>query len=135
MNSVDAAIAELDGAALATADILYIGAPRGIDNARINMIVHKFGRTTNYTVGNITSIATDVVVRYRSGRNITFEDQIVITGMGSRSFSAGGDSGSLILERDTGRAVGLLFAGSATHTLANHLTAVLDSMNVELVTA
>ena len=40
------------------------------------------------------------------------------------------DSGSLILDRRTNTAVGLLFAGSATHTLANPIQSVLDALDV-----
>jgi hypothetical protein len=94
------------------------------------MRVHKFGRTSSYTVGHITSIATDVTVGYESG-NFTFEDQIIIVG-DQGSFSAAGDSGSLILERQSNKAVGLLFAGSQTHTIANHIRDVLQALAVTL---
>lgn len=132
-NVVDAAIAELDDNGMASSEILYIGNSAGPGNARRGMIVHKFGRTTAYTVGTITSTATDVIVRYETGE-ITFEDQILMTSAGSRPFSAGGDSGSLIIDRDSGQAVGLLFAGSETHTLANHIGEVLAALQVDLVT-
>jgi hypothetical protein len=41
---------------------------------------------------------------------LRFDDQIEIEGAGSSSFSDGGDSGSLIFDKDRG-AVALLFAG------------------------
>src|SRR5439155_21851052 len=92
----------------------------------IDMRVHKFGRTSSYTVGHIISIATDVTVAYETG-NFAFEDQIVIVG-DRAAFSAAGDSGSLILERQTNHAVGLLFAGSPSHTIANHIADVLQAL-------
>ena len=95
------------------------------------MVVHKFGRTTSYTVGWIKSINTDVTVSYETG-NFTFQDQIIIVGAQGKSFSAAGDSGSLILERSTNKAVGLLFAGSTTHTIANHIDDVLAALKVTL---
>jgi hypothetical protein len=62
-----------------------------------------------------------------------FTGQIMISG---RRFSAGGDSGSLIVTRDAcPRAVGLLFAGSATATIANPIGAVLSSLGVSMVGA
>jgi hypothetical protein len=130
MNKVDCAIAKGTSAAILSRDILHIGPPTGSAAAVFDMRVHKFGRTTSYTVGRVTSIATDVTVTYEAG-NITFEDQIIIQG-DPGSFSAAGDSGSLILERQTNRAVGLLFAGSSTHTIANHIQDVLAALSVTL---
>lgn len=95
------------------------------------MAVHKFGRTTGYTVGQVTSIDTDVTVGYDLG-NLTFTGQIIIVGNNGTSFSNAGDSGSLILERGTNKAVGLLFAGSTSHTIANHIDDVLKALGVTL---
>jgi hypothetical protein len=129
-NKVDGAIAKGTSATILSNSILHIGPPAGQARARIDMRVHKFGRTTSYTVGRIISIATDVTVGYESG-NITFEDQIIIVG-DQGSFSAAGDSGSLIVERQTSKAVGLLFAGSPSHTIANHIADVLQALRVTL---
>jgi hypothetical protein len=129
-NKVDGAIAKGTSAAILSNNILHIGPPTGTAAARIDMRVHKFGRTTSYTVGRITSIATDVTVSYEVG-DITFEDQVMIVG-DQGSFSAAGDSGSLILDRQTNKAVGLLFAGSPSHTIANHIADVLRALRVTL---
>jgi PKD repeat protein len=57
-----------------------------------------------------------------------FVGQIAIT---PGTFSAGGDSGSLIVTDDENKnPVGLLFAGSDTHTIANPIGLVLDRFNV-----
>lgn len=130
MNKVDGAIAKSDSVGILSRDILHIGPPAGSAPAAIDMRVHKFGRTTSYTVGHITSIATDVTVAYDTG-NFMFEDQIIIFG-DDGPFSAAGDSGSLILERQTNNAVGLLFAGSASHTIANHIGDALQALGVTL---
>jgi len=97
----------------------------------MDMVVHKFGRTTSYRVGRITSINTDVAVQYDTGV-YRFANQIIIKGLNNQPFSAGGDSGSLILERATNKAIGLLFAGSSTHTIANHIKDVLTALSVTL---
>jgi len=47
--------------------------------------------------------------------------------------SAGGDSGSLVLDEEN-RAVGLLFAGSEKYTIINQINHVLDQLGVSLVT-
>lgn len=66
----------------------------------IGLAVEKSGRTTGTTTGTIGSIHTSVNVQYQircgSGRiyTISYADQVVIN---SNSFSARGDSGSLIV--------------------------------------
>lgn len=131
MNKVDCAIAKALSKALVSNSILFIGPPTGTTAALIDMVVHKFGRTTSYRVGRITSINTDVSVQYDTGL-YKFGGQIIIKGLNNQPFSAGGDSGSLILERATNKAIGLLFAGSPTHTIANHIKDVLSALSVTL---
>lgn len=130
-NKVDCAIAKVLANNLVSKNVLHIGPPTGMVPAAIDLQVHKFGRTTSYTVGRVTSIDTDVTVSYETG-NFTFQEQIIIVGRNGKSFSAAGDSGSLILERGTNKAVGLLFAGSTTHTIANHIEEVLQALKVTL---
>jgi S1-C subfamily serine protease len=130
-NKVDCAIAKVTSNNLVSKDVLHIGAPTGTADAAIDMAVHKFGRTTSYTVGQVKSIDTDVTVGYETG-NYTFHEQIIIVGGSGHPFSAAGDSGSLILQRGTNKAVGLLFAGSNTHTIANHISDVLQALKVTL---
>ena len=90
-NTVDCAVAKATIQNLVSKDILYIGAPQGTAPAAIDMTVHKFGRTTGYTVGQVTSVDTDVTVQYDIG-NITFTGQIIIVGSGAQPFSNAGDS-------------------------------------------
>jgi hypothetical protein len=130
-NKVDCAIASLLDPSLANNDTLYIGPPAGTKPAQIDMVVHKFGRTTTYTVGRISSIDTDVAVNYDSGR-LVFQNQVIVVGLDGSTFSDAGDSGSLIMERGTNAAVALLFAGSSTHTIANHIEDVLSSLGTTL---
>ena len=130
-NKVDCAIAELNNNNLATNAVLFIGAPKGKTAAQIDMVVHKFGRTTGFTAGRVTSIETDVSVQYEAGV-VMFANQMIIVGLSAQPFSAAGDSGSLILERSTNKAIGLLFAGSSTHTIANHIQDVLKALAVTL---
>ncbi|HEV7644577.1 MAG TPA: hypothetical protein VGO50_11585 [Pyrinomonadaceae bacterium] len=135
-NEVDVAIAEVIRRSDVNKAILHIetllaGSPVGTKKAANDMVVHKFGRTTGYTVGRVTGIETDVMVDYDSG-SFTFSDQILIVGRNNTSFSDAGDSGSLIVERSSGKAVGLLFAGTETHTVANHIGKVLSALKVKL---
>jgi len=99
--------------------------------AAVNMKVHKHGRTTGYTKGQVVDIAADVNVGYDFG-TARFIDQIIVIG-DSGPFSDSGDSGSLIVDRKTKKATGLLFAGSSSHTIANHIEKVLTKLGVTLV--
>jgi hypothetical protein len=102
-------------------------------------VVYKVGRTTGPTKGRVTAFDLDnVVVNYDIG-NLRFDGQIEIEGSGTRSFSDGGDSGSLIVDADM-QAVALLFAGSERGgrnnmglTFANPIHRVLGDLNATLL--
>jgi hypothetical protein len=130
-NFVDCAISEVQDPSLVTNAIIKIGPPTGVAQARDKMVVHKFGRTTGYRVGFVDTTMMDVSVDYDLG-TLTFKNQMIIRGLNGQPFSDAGDSGSLIVERDTGRAVGLLFAGSPSHTIANHIGDVFQALSVRL---
>jgi hypothetical protein len=132
-NAVDGAIARLMPQTVAAPEVLFIGRPKGTDDARADMVVHKFGRTTSYRAGRVSSVAFDVVIPYEVG-DVMFADQIAIRGLNGR-FSDAGDSGSAILERDTNMVVGLLFAGATNGSLtfANHIADVFQRLKVKLV--
>jgi hypothetical protein len=103
------------------------GTPKStIALASIKMPVMKYGRTTRLTKGSIYAVNATVNVGYSKG-TARFIKQIIIT---PGTFSAGGDSGSLIVEESTLKPVGLLFAGSSTMTIANPIDAVLTSFGV-----
>jgi hypothetical protein len=94
------------------------------------MQVRKSGRTTGFTVGEITVLDATVSVDYGVGQTATFENQIVAGPM-----SQGGDSGSLVVTGDPPLAVGLLFAGSEQTTILNPIQAVLDCLQVDFIQA
>jgi len=129
-NQIDAALAKPLNKNLVSRDVLHIGAPNATVDAAIDMTVHKFGRTTSYSVGRIVSIDTDVTVEYETA-NFKFASQIIVVG-DQGEFSDSGDSGSLILQRGTNAAVALLFGGGPNHTIANHLSKVLRSLRVRM---
>jgi hypothetical protein len=130
-NAVDAAISKVLDESGISNDILIIGPPSGTTKAVLNMSVHKFGRTSSYTTGRVTSVETDVKVEYSMG-TLVFTRQILISGLNGMPFSEAGDSGSLILEQESQKAVGLLFAGSDVVTIANPIDAVLSALRIEL---
>ena len=81
---------------------------------------------TGWTSGVVDGINATVAVNYGQGKIANFVGQLVIT---PGSFSAGGDSGSLILNGN-GNPVGLLFAGSSTITIANPINPILSRFGV-----
>ena len=133
-NRIDAAIASVatDDVGTETPSGGY-GAPRSTPiDATIGMSVQKYGRTTGHTTGQVSGLNATIDVGYRTG-TARFEGQIVISG---RGFSAGGDSGSLVVAKGMllgdRRPVGLLFAGTATTTLANPIDWVLDRFDITI---
>ncbi|UCG12115.1 MAG: hypothetical protein JSU72_16660 [Deltaproteobacteria bacterium] len=98
----------------------------------VGQSVQKYGRTTGLTYGTIDTYGFAVNVCYDEPCDLVarFEDQLVIT---PGDFSGGGDSGSLIVTNDENKnPVGLLFAGSATDTLANRIDRVLVEFGVSI---
>jgi len=126
INYVDAAIAagqfhDLDR------EIYWIGYVKQLySRPKIGDIVEKTGRTTNFTTGKIISTNATFNVNYGSGRVARFARQIATTNM-----SAGGDSGSLVLDIKEG-AVGLLFAGSSRVTIMNNILYVQALLRIRL---
>jgi hypothetical protein len=96
--------------------------------AAVNLTVKKHGRTTGLTSGQVYAVNATVNVTYDSGV-ARFVKQIVIT---PGTFSAGGDSGSLIVTESGNHPVGLLFAGSSSYTIANPIDPVLSRFGVTI---
>ncbi len=140
-NSIDAAVAKIeDGAKLTHRNIPGIGRLAGQGELpEIGDVVRKTGRTTGTREGRVTAIELDnLVVGYDIG-DIVFDGQIEIEGTGSQAFSDGGDSGSLIVDRER-QAVALLFAGSNQGgkngrglTYANPIDGVLSKFSIQLL--
>ncbi len=137
-SNVDAALARVvSGAVSSSGEILDVGVPSsGSRTAAANMQVAKSGRTTGFTCGNVTSTSTDVTVQYQAGCNqgkkftVTYTNQVVV---GGGTFSAGGDSGSLIVEASSSRPVALLYAGSSTTTIGNPVADVTSALGITFV--
>jgi hypothetical protein len=101
----------------------------------LNVFTQKYGRTTKLTHGRITGINATVDICYEvlfifCIKSARFTDQLII---GQSGFSAGGDSGSLIVTDDANKhPIGLLFAGSSTETIANRIDLVLTHFGVSV---
>jgi hypothetical protein len=141
-NNVDCAVAALrTGTMDSTGFIEGIGTiSRVLKTPTIGLAVEKSGRTTGTTTGTIGSVNTSVNVQYqiRCGQGkkytISYTNQVVIN---SNSFSAGGDSGSLIVTSNAAchQPVALLFAGSSSTTIGNPIGEVLTKLGGVLGTS
>lgn len=143
-NYVDVAIAEIDENRRDVSEVARIGLGgnmRGIRSLVVDEVtgalnmsprVHKAGRTTGWTEGEIVNVAVAIPVGYGGG-SAFFVDQIGIqpTADNNGPFSAAGDSGSGIFNVDH-ELVGLLFAGSPGRTIANPIDEVMTQITAAL---
>jgi hypothetical protein len=137
-SNVDAAIARLrDNQMDETGHIEDIGVISSTTRVpTVGLGVQKSGRTTGHTTGTVGSINATISVRYPKscgaggGTVFTFTNQVVIN---SSTFSAGGDSGSLIVTTGScPQPVALLFAGSSSSTIGNPVGDVLNRLSTSL---
>jgi hypothetical protein len=143
-NYVDCALAQVrNGFNWGNREIHWIGYPAMniVDPISIFGLIFprrvcKMGRTSEFTIGNIVDVSWDGYIDYSamfcnpSGTNLAwFQDQLKVDG-GTRPFSLPGDSGSLVLETEELRPVGLLFAGAGNITYCNHINNVMRYLGI-----
>jgi hypothetical protein len=137
-SNVDAALAQLRAGTMDTTGFIEdIGTiSRNVKVPTVGLAVAKSGRTTGFTTGSVSSINTSVSVQYQKGCNsgkkfvVSYTNQVVIN---SSTFSAGGDSGSLIVSNNNcHQPVALLFAGSSSTTIGNPIGEVLSKLSTAL---
>ncbi|MGB6874678.1 MAG: hypothetical protein WBD87_01460 [Candidatus Acidiferrales bacterium] len=92
--------------------------------------VAKSGRSTGLTCSTVESTDFEVSVQYQEGLGgnsftVVYDNQIAING---GTFSAAGDSGSLIVSQAGAQPVALLYAGSSTETVGAPVAVVLASL-------
>ncbi len=132
-NFVDAAIAKVTrkGDVIDKIRILNVKPQGSSTVVRIGMAVHKVGRTTDYTIGEIKDVDYRLALNYAKpgggkGR-VGFRDQVLCT-----RYTAGGDSGSAVLSKNSNKVVGLHFAGSPSTSIFNKITHVLDLLDIQI---
>jgi hypothetical protein len=132
-NLMDAAIAEIDAELNPNYLINNSVQISGTTEPRYKMKVEKFGRTTGHTKGKVSTRNLDLKVDF-DGIEVEFQDQFEIKGNNGTMFCDGGDSGSLIFESASSRAVGLLFAGADDGTtFATPINNVLNEFSVRIL--
>ncbi len=131
INEVDCAIAKPVKARMqdVTAMIKDIGLPKGIIAAKRGMRVMKVGTATGKTTSKIIDADFHLKLQYGTLGTIGFRHQIL-----SKTFTESGDSGALVIDVKTKKAVGLHFAGGPKGSVCNPIQKVLDALKVKLVT-
>ena len=142
-TKIDAAIAQVvPGNVDPSGNILYLGAPdaNGVPvpaapragtgmTATVSMPVAKSGRATGLTCSTVLAVAVNASVQYQKGCgsgtkfSVSYTNQVDIA---TGSFSAAGDSGSLVVSQANADPVALMFAGSDTDTVGNPVSDVLN---------
>jgi hypothetical protein len=132
-NFCDAAVAHTvleTGGTNTITDIGLISELGSISSIEANPQVRKIGRSSGVTQGIVVAAHASIKVDYWAmgayGANTVFHDQIITSLMGTY-----GDSGSLLINHQQ-QAIGMLFAGSATHTFFNPLSIILRLFNMEI---
>lgn len=126
-NLVDAALAGPVDPSKIERSIPNIGLIQGTGEAKLDLGVHKMGRTTGYTEDRVRQTDVTCIVEYGPGQEALFEGQLLAGPM-----SSPGDSGSAVLDRSN-HLVGLLFAGSDQVTIFSPIYTVLDLLNCHLL--
>jgi hypothetical protein len=133
VNRCDAAIAKIDPSWMSQLDSVsrldfaihgVTGSP-GTVAPEIGMKVTKMGRTSNKTVGEIKDIHFRWKCPYPDlgGAEVRFIDQVKCT-----RFTTDGDSGSIVVEKGTGKIVGLSFAGDFECSVFSRIETVMTDM-------
>jgi len=136
VNLVDCAVAIPLPARLAEviADIKGLGIPKGVSKPERGMTVTKVGRTTGKSTSTIKDVNFRMTLNYPGVGDVGLLDQVFCS-----RYTNGGDSGSLVIEKASGKAVGLHFAGypdknGVKGSVFNPIKAVLGALKVKLVT-
>lgn len=135
-NLIDGAVSKM----LKEEDVLLdiagpeLGELKGIRDVQLGENVFKTGRTTEYTPGTVDAVDSMASVSYGGSKVATFADQFEVRGLDGKEFSAGGDSGSVIVSEDD-YLVGLLFAGSSGSdavTICNRISNVVSLLGIRI---
>ena len=133
-NTVDCALAKVISARDVSGVPLEVGplASAAPMEPQVGSKVEKMGATTGHTIGTVVSTnATFKVDGYDTAPDLLLEEQIQIEN-GDKDFCGHGDSGSLVVDVETKRAVGLLAVNMGGFALANRLSNVIAALSTKL---
>lgn len=139
-NFVDAAIGELLPGIAFLPHICGVGRIQGVAQGAVGMQVIKHGSNTGTTEGKIDATSVSQLVgmdSFNPPRIVArFENQLRIRrDVRFPAFALSGDSGSLVIDKATNRAVGLFFTSppSGVFGVANPIEEVLARLRIEIL--
>lgn len=137
LGPFDAAVARLSGNRNVLTSTVEGQQIVDVSTPRLGMNVWKSGRSSGYTEGFIDGVQMQVPMDYREAGTHVLEQVFRIIprpGAGPGEISTGGDSGAIWVDGESGKAVGLHFAGEVgdapEHALAHDIRPVIDKLNV-----
>ena len=132
VNQVDAALAEILNSRTGdlSFDICGAGSPIRFAGPEIGMSVTKRGRTSGETTGQITDADFHFSLTYPGVGTCGFAAQALCT-----RFTEDGDSGSLVVDQNTGNLVGLHFAHANGGSVFNPIRAVIDALGISFASS
>jgi hypothetical protein len=125
LNRVDAALAEVDADFIDKLDFSIYGAksPHETTDPILGMEIVMRGRTSGESEGVVEDAHFSIVVPYPGLGQIGFIDQAKCT-----RYAKEGDSGSIIVDKKSGKIVGLHFAGSGAASIFNPISEVVKAL-------
>ncbi|UCG24280.1 MAG: hypothetical protein JSW55_19530 [Chloroflexota bacterium] len=137
LGPYDAAVARLTGERQVTTKTLEGRPIEDISEPRLGAQVWKSGRSSGYTEGFVDGIKMTVPLSYGPLGVHTLQRVfriVPVVGGSYREISVAGDSGSVWVDSQTGKAIGLHFAGETgdtpEHALAHDIKPVLKRLRV-----
>lgn len=139
LGPFDAAVARLNGARPVQSKTVEGRAIEELTDPRLGMLVWKSGRSSGLTGGFVDGIKMTIPLNY-GGAGVRMLEKVfrIVPRPGNipGEISIGGDSGSVWVDEESGKAVGLHFAGEVgntpEHALAHDIGSVLKALNVRL---
>lgn len=92
------------------------------------MKVTKAGRTTGKTNGEVIDVNFRFILKYPGVGSVGFIEQVLCS-----RYTDGGDSGSTVVDIESGKIVGLHFAGANGGSVFNPIKAVIDQLKFTFV--
>jgi endonuclease G len=139
LGPFDAAVARLNGSRPVQTKTIEGRAIEQLTTPRLGMLVWKSSRSSGFTEGFVDGIKMMVPLNY-GGAGVYMLEKVfrIIPRPGSipGEISMGGDSGAVWVDEESGKAVGLHFAGEVgntpEHALAHDVGSVLETLKVRL---
>lgn len=125
VNTADAALAEVldPHAATAVPDLLGARTPLKVAAPRRDMRVIKRGRTTGDTESTVRDTDFRIRVAYPGVGTVGFTGQVRCD-----RYTEAGDSGAVVIDKDSGAVVGLHFAGSGSSSIFTPIRTVMKAL-------